>query len=287
MSHDPSSAAPQNASAPPAQRVGTIIGGRYRLERALPRAPSSWVATDEHLQAPSSLRLYGRSPDVYARLRATHDALSSVEHPGIQSSYDVGSLADGTIFVAAARVGVATLDECSSVGMRTAVRWAVELLRGLEAAHRAGVAHGGVCAAAVSLEVAGDGELHASLMHFVAGLIDEGDVDPTRAVCGDIDAVAGLLHELLTGRSPGSTRYAARPGHDRRVPSELLTIVADQLSGAHVRSSALDMAWALEPFTVDLDAARRAQTARRSCWRRFKRWLPARRPMSSSGSSPA
>jgi len=254
MHRDPSSGPVEGADTLSLQ-PGAVVAERYRLERPLTQAGKiwSWAAIDETLNAPATLQLHDGGDAYYDRLNRLHDRLGTIDHPVVHGGYDIGREVGGTIFVATEQLGVATLDEVRNADVRTAVRLAIELLHGIDAAHQAGVVHGDICTQVVLLEPGEDGLLHARLVDFVVGVTRDSDSGPTPGVSKDIRGVAEVLYELLTGQPAGDQHPILTPRSGLDVPQTLSTIVLDQLNDPDTYPSALSLARPLEAVLADLN----------------------------------
>jgi serine/threonine-protein kinase len=122
--------------------AGTLVGGRYRLDRKLGRGPSSetWEAFDERLDRSVALRFFTADEDRTELMKRAGRA-ASLTHPHAVRVFDTGF--DGSHFF--------TVSELVAGSLRTArhpltpeeaVGVAIGVAEGLQHAHERGVTHG-------------------------------------------------------------------------------------------------------------------------------------------------
>lgn len=160
-----------------------------RLERlvAIKLLPADWAA------------------DPTARQRLLHEArtVSRLDHPNICTLFDVGETEDGRPYFVMAYYPGSTLRErlaCGSLGWKRSVEIAIEICRGLRAAHRKGIVHRDVKPENVAITEGG-----------MVKILDFG--------IARIDDRLGLTK---TGESPGTPAYMS--------PEQVRGAVADERS---------------------------------------------------------
>ncbi|MCP2341415.1 WD40 repeat domain-containing serine/threonine protein kinase [Actinomadura rupiterrae] len=85
--------------------IGTVLGGKYRLERRLGRGGMGevWAGTDEALGRPVAVKIVlagpGPDPGLQARLRLEARTAAVLQHPGITVVHDVGEHDGSPYFV--------------------------------------------------------------------------------------------------------------------------------------------------------------------------------------------
>jgi serine/threonine-protein kinase len=127
--------------------AGTIVTGRYRVERALGTGAAAQVlrAHDQQLNRPVALKLLdARGPLADAdRLQAEAQALAAVRHPHVLAVLDHGFHEGRPFLVLELAEGGSLLDrlKAGAVPKEQAVTWAIQILEALEATHAAGVLH--------------------------------------------------------------------------------------------------------------------------------------------------
>ena len=124
--------------------------GRYRIVRRLARGGMGvvYLAHDPGLDRPVAIKLLpphaNADPVAVRRLGAEARAASALDHPHIQTVYEIGETADGRVFIAMAYYDGETLRERIARGtlpVTEAIDLGSQLAEGLSAAHRAGVVH--------------------------------------------------------------------------------------------------------------------------------------------------
>ena len=129
--------------------IGTIIGHYAITEKlAIGSLGEAWLARDISLNRSVALKILPASlaQEETTRKRFLQEARTagSLEHPNIASVHEVGELADGRIWVAMSWSGGQSLREKEKSGplsVEEAVGIAIQIGRGLEKAHEAGVVH--------------------------------------------------------------------------------------------------------------------------------------------------
>jgi serine/threonine-protein kinase len=216
-------------------RIGTLIGGKYRLTKVLGRGAFGAVfeGLNTELEKRVAVKLiepeYVRNEEVVARFRNEAKAASRVESEHIVQVFDVGSDdAHGLFMVMELLHGedlAQRLDRELKFNPALAVHIAVQACRGLAKAHAAGVVHRDLKPANIFLVTREDGSLLVKLVDFgISKLLFEEKVIPGRELTragttvgtpnymspeqtrgGDIDgrtdvwALGALLFEMLAG----------------------------------------------------------------------------------------
>jgi tetratricopeptide (TPR) repeat protein/TolB-like protein len=268
----------------PSPSVGQVFG-HYRLIEKIGSGGMGLVyrAHDERLDRDVALKLL--HPGVLAaesirnRLRSEALAVARLNHPNIAMAFDFGTEA-GVDYLVTEYVPGTTLQDKIKAGrlsIKTAVELAVQLARGLEAAHREGIAHRDLKPA--NLRVTPDGTLKildfgiAGLMEAESKVTQTVTVSRSTAVSGtvpymapeqlkgeapdprmDIWAAGTVLYEMLTGRPAFPEKQSARLidsilHQDPVPPSRLDPRVAPELQAVVMK-------------TLDKNPERRYQSAR-------------------------
>lgn len=126
---------------------GTIVGERYRVERALGTGAAAQVlrAVDQQLQRPVALKLLdARGPLADAdRLQAEAQALATVQHPHVLAVLDHGFYQGRPFLVLELAEGGSLLDKLKAgpIPPPQIMTWATQILDALEATHAADILH--------------------------------------------------------------------------------------------------------------------------------------------------
>jgi serine/threonine-protein kinase len=220
----------------------TLVGGRYRLERQIGAGATArvWVALDEVLERRVAIKMLatpiGGEADHIERFRREARAVAKLQHPHIVTVLDSGEH-EGMPFIVLEFVDGETLKaRIQRVGRLTvteALAFAIEIARGLEAAHARGIVHRDVKPQNILLDTEGGakitdfgiarsgGEDALTVGGHVLGTTDY--VSPEQAlghsVTGqsDVYSLGVVLYESLTGAVPfsGSTHIAVATMHVR------------------------------------------------------------------------
>jgi serine/threonine-protein kinase len=147
---------------------GTLLAGRYRLERPLGSGASAtvWLAFDTHLERRVAVKVLadGRDgePDKLERFRREARALARLGHAHIVTVHD-SSEENGTPFIVLEYVGGETLKERikrdGRLPIDEAVAYAIEIARALAAAHGQGIVHRDVKSQNILLDPDGGAKL--------------------------------------------------------------------------------------------------------------------------------
>ena len=136
----------------PDDLIGTLVAGRFRLERlvSLSSSSSTFLSTDESVGGSAVIRLFTpeASGTLGAEILEQAARVEAIEHPTITSVIAHGrwnSSAGEQVFVATARPGGGTLQDMIDRGRlltpSQAVVVGVEVCRALDRAHRRGLVH--------------------------------------------------------------------------------------------------------------------------------------------------
>jgi serine/threonine protein kinase len=129
--------------------IGTVIAGKYRIERLLGRGGTAEVYEAENtvLRRPVALKVLRHASSTHGALRLQREALlvAAIHHPNICDVYDAGALPNGAPFVVLERLSGETfashLKHAGRLSPVAAADVFVQILSGLQRAHGANIVH--------------------------------------------------------------------------------------------------------------------------------------------------
>src|SRR5689334_6997613 len=179
-----------------------------------------YLAEDSVLARPVALKFIGVDPDPAARQRFLMEARAAarIQHPNVVSIYRVGELGDRPYLVSELVRGTSLSDVPRPMAWAKALALAIDLGRGLAAAHRRGVVHCDIKPSNVMVTEEGV----AKLVDFgLAQVLREGSEDAWQPMSGtpdymapevwdgrpptrrsDVYSLGAVLYELLSGKPP-------------------------------------------------------------------------------------
>ncbi len=216
-------------SVPP---IGAVFAGKYRIEKKLGEGGMGAVYEVTHVGIDRRVALKVMRREVKdaqgASLRFTQEAQAAarIGHPAIVDVFDLGEAEDGTPFIVMELLSGRSLHEELNRGpmaVDRAVEIVTEMLRALEAAHRAGIIHRDIKPANVFLSERPNGGLAVKVLDFGIAKVFRADapsLTESGAVVGsplymapeqilaekdldgrvDVWAAGATLFEMLTGR---------------------------------------------------------------------------------------
>ncbi|MFO7177456.1 MAG: serine/threonine-protein kinase [Pseudomonadota bacterium] len=176
----------QSAPLPaPDALIGTVVSGRYRVIRLLGEGGMGQVYLAEHVAIERSIALkvlraeYSRKSEMVSRFRQEAKSASRIEHPNVLDVFDFGQLDDGRFFLAMEYLeGRDLADEMAEqrlIDPARGVRIALQVCRGLQAAHARGVVHRDLKPENVFLHRTSDGEEIVKIVDFGIAQLRSGD----------------------------------------------------------------------------------------------------------------
>lgn len=274
---------------------GTLLSGRYRLEEQIGRGGMStvWRAFDTTLERPVAIKMLhrdvARDSDQLERFRREARAVAKVSSPYVVGVIDAGE-EDHTPFIILEFVDGETLKlrirRLKRLDVAEAVAYAIEIARGLQAAHDRGIVHRDVKPQNVLLDE--DGAARVTDFGIARSLADEGltadgrvlgttdYVSPEQALGhavtpqSDVYSLGVVLFEMLTGDVPfhGENQVAVAMRHVRE---ELPDVQAKRPEVSSALAAVVDRATAKDlearyptatEFIADLEDALTIETAR-------------------------
>ncbi len=219
--------------------IGEVIDKRYRITGVLGRGGMGTVFRAEHVTIRREVALkllhptFSKIREIGRRFEREAFAAGRVDHPNCVTASDFGELEDGTLFLVMELLegdSLATLIERHGrIAPRRALHITRHVLRGLAAAHSAGVVHRDIKPDNIILgERDGDPDFARILDFGIAKLVGEAEAEaggekltqagvafgtphylsPEQALGKPVDpradlySVSAVLHEMLTGAPP-------------------------------------------------------------------------------------
>ncbi len=212
---------------------GSLVALKYRVLSHLGDGGmgSVWEVRNERTGGSFALKVVAGDaaaiPSLTARLLREARAAGGIHHPNVVQIYDVGEMADGSPFLIMQLLRGESLQvrlETEPAGIAEALEFAIEMGRGLEAAHSEGVVHRDLKPANIFLHREASGERVVKILDFGVSKFDAGDdllttqeglaigtpsyMSPEQArgrgvdSRSDIWALGVVLFEMLTGERP-------------------------------------------------------------------------------------
>jgi hypothetical protein len=131
-------------------RVGSVLGGRYRIVRVLGAGGMGVVYRGEHvhMHKPVAIKVLHKHmtamPEIVARFEREAVAAGRIQHPHVAAATDFGKLDDGSFYLVLEYVDGRSLQSLIAGGAVPVVRAlliARQIAEGLDAAHSAGIVH--------------------------------------------------------------------------------------------------------------------------------------------------
>jgi serine/threonine-protein kinase len=219
---------------------GTIVGGRYRVERKLGSGGMGWVvvATHLHLEQRVAIKFLHAEqaaafPEAVARFLREAKAAARIQSDHVARVSDFGTLDDGAPYLVMEYLEGNDLDSLlqarGALPVGQAVEYVLQACEGLAEAHAAGIVHRDLKPANLFLARRSDGSSRIKLLDFGISKLDvlpgsapEGNLTSTKTLMGsplymapeqlrslkqvdrraDIWSMGIILYELLSGHSP-------------------------------------------------------------------------------------
>jgi eukaryotic-like serine/threonine-protein kinase len=232
-----------SASRPPPSMPyppGTVLVGKYRIERLLGEGGMGWVVVATHLQLEQKVALKfmhtvhaADHPDAVGRFLREARAAARVQSEHVARVSDVGTLENGAPYLVMEYLEGQDLEHLlaarGSLPVEMAIDYVVQACEGLAEAHAAGIVHRDLKPANLFLARRSDGSLRVKLLDFgisklaaLPGAHSDVGMTSTQALMGsplymspeqlrsaknvdrrtDLWSMGIILFEALSGRSP-------------------------------------------------------------------------------------
>ena len=237
MSSGPMSSPVATVPFPP----GTVLAGKYRVDRLLGEGGMGWVVVATHLQLEQRVALKfmrasqaSASPEAVGRFLREARAAARIQSDHVARVSDVGTLEDGAPYLVMEYLEGQDLDSLlqtsPTLAIDVAIEYAMQACEGLVEVHAAGIIHRDLKPANLFLARRSDGSVRVKLLDFgiskiaatPGGSADGGGMTSTQALMGsplymapeqmrssknvdaraDIWSMGVILYEMLGGRSP-------------------------------------------------------------------------------------
>jgi eukaryotic-like serine/threonine-protein kinase len=217
--------------------IGAVIGGSYRIERALARGGMGRLYQAVHTRLPRKVAVkvlhepHAQRKEAVRRFEREASALCRLEHPNVLGVLDFLRTPDGRGAIVTPLLEgeslQARLDREGRLHEDEALRIAIEMCRGLAAAHAGGIVHrdlkpSNVFLSAERLGAAPDAGALVKLLDFGVAKLSDDDMTRTGVVLGtpaymapeqashsarvdaraDLYAVGAVLYRMLAGVGP-------------------------------------------------------------------------------------
>jgi serine/threonine-protein kinase len=218
---------------------GSVLAGKYRVERLLGEGGMGWVVVATHLQLEQRVALKfmhavhaNEHPDAVGRFLREARAAARIQSEHVARVSDVGTLDNGAPYLVMEYLEgqdlEALLQSRRPIPLTMAVDYAMQACEGLAEAHAAGIVHRDLKPANLFLARRSDGSVRVKLLDFgisklaSAGGVPEVGMTSTQALMGsplymspeqlrssknvdrraDIWSMGVILYEMFGGRSP-------------------------------------------------------------------------------------
>ncbi len=228
--------------------TGTVVGGRFEIERAVGEDALGAIlaAKDQKTQRPIAVRVLSpgliATDDAVEVLRKHVKVAAGIQHRNVVATYGMGTdKQSGSRYVANEWVDGQTLGEVVAakagsgepMSLRGAYNVVAHVCRALEAVRAKGSCHGALRPTVVYVtksgrvkvgnlgvdlavvQAAGPAALGAGEQAFLAPEVKAGAHPDTRS---DVFGIGGLLYAMLTGRSPLDEFVAPSEAHPEATP---------------------------------------------------------------------
>jgi serine/threonine protein kinase len=218
---------------------GSVLAGKYRVERLLGEGGMGWVVLATHLQLDQRIALKfmhstqaSASPEAVTRFLREARAAARIQSEHVARVSDVGTLDNGAPYLVMEYLEGQDLDSLlgarGSLPVDLAIDYAMQGCEGLAEAHAAGIVHRDLKPANLFLARRSDGSVRVKLLDFGISKMSatpgglDGGMTNTQALMGsplymapeqmrstknvdlraDIWSMGVIVYEMLAGKSP-------------------------------------------------------------------------------------
>jgi serine/threonine protein kinase len=261
----------------PGSLVGSVLNGRYVVERELRRGGFGIVyfARDRQLHLrPVVVKVLLKdayeSEYIVLKFRQEVEALSRIDHPGVVGIIDSGTLSDGKPFIVMQYVDGVTLRsilKAEGMELERAAELIKQIGRALTAAHEKRILHRDLKPENIMLQSYGSGEEQVKIIDFGIAKLKDSIIGPSTvsgttagtvsymapeqlsgkplSAAMDIFAMGAIAYELLTGRRPfnpetGFDLLELQRSGVKAKPSDLRPALSDETSEVILRALSFD-----------------------------------------------
>ncbi|HVR19381.1 MAG TPA: protein kinase [Polyangiaceae bacterium] len=216
--------------------IGSIVAGRYRVERLLGSGGMGAVYRAEHVHMRKTVALkvlhkeLAGVNEIVARFEREAIAAGRVEHPNVAPATDFGKLEDGSFYLVLEYVDGKSLRELLEQGplaWERAVAIAKQVVSALVAAHAAGIVHRDLKPDNVMLVELSDGSERVKVLDFGIARVTLSDAKPDATHLTKVGAVMGTVAYM-------SPEQALGDDVDERTDLYALGVIVHEMISGHI-----------------------------------------------------
>jgi serine/threonine-protein kinase len=215
---------------------GTVLAGRYRIERRLGKGGMGVVYEAEHVTLRRKVALkvlrprFAENPEIVARFMQEARAAAAIGHPGIVETFDLSETEHGPSFLAMELLSgeelAVRIARDHPLEVSLVVRIGIEICEAIQAAHDRGIVHRDLKPQNVFLATQGKRRDVVKVLDFGIAKLTEGPRDASLTDTGqvlgtplymapeqlggkkkidartDVYAIGAILYQALAGRPP-------------------------------------------------------------------------------------